>query len=94
MGMYYSAAIFVGLPRKEIEHHEHFEEFEDGDLDQAPPYYDGSEAALFGVSVCASDLYHATEIFGTLDDRIESAKQEFKEKTGLDGKVYITPIGW
>lgn len=94
MGMYYSAAIIVGLHRDDLKDHEHFDEFVDGDLYQAPPYYDGCDQAIFGVIVEQSDDYAATEIIGELDSKIQSAKEAFKAKTGLDGHVFITPIGW
>lgn len=94
MGIDYSAAIFVGLHRSELEDHENFEDFENGDLDQAPPFYDGGQAAIFGVSVVHSGDYSASEIEGSLDAKIQAAKDSFKETTGRDGKVYITTIGY
>lgn len=94
MGMSCSAAIIVGLHRAELEDHENFGDFENGSLDQAPPYYDGGFDAIFGVIAVSGDDYSAIEVNGSIDSRISAAKDFFKAKTGLDGRVYITPVIW
>lgn len=94
MGIEYSAAIIVGLPKDDLFEHEKYEDFQNGDLDQAPPFYDGGEAAIMGIIVEQSGDYSAMELNGSLDDKIANAKYAFKFKTGLEGKVYLTPVGY
>lgn len=94
MGIEYSAAIIVGLPIDELREHENFDDFKNGDLDSAPPFYDGGRRAIMGVVVTQSGDYCAREIDTGLDQRIALAKESFKSSTGMDGKVYITPVGY
>lgn len=94
MGIDYQGAVIVGLHVEDLINHEKYEEFVDGGLDQASPYYDGFDQAILGVFAECSDTYSASEITGSVDAKIRAAKDKFKEKTGLDGKVWITPVGW
>ena len=69
------------------------EEFEglldDGELDRMSPYYDADrEACCFGIIVEQTNTFRAKEI--DLDDfkvKVEQAKKEFKDLTGIDGVV-------
>lgn len=90
MGIEYSAAIIVGLRRGELEDHENFEDFENGDLDSVSPYFDGWQDAIFGVIAHSAQDYSASEIEGSIDQKIEKASAEFTEKTGREGKVFLT----
>lgn len=94
MGIEYSAAIIVGLPKDDLFEHESYEDFQNGDLDQAPPFYDGGEAAIMGIIVEQSGDYSAMELNGSLDAKISAAEDSFKEKTGMTPKVYLTPVGY
>jgi hypothetical protein len=88
MGIEYSAALIVGLHRDEIEDEDLIDE-----LDQAAPYYDGGDEAIVGVYVERTGDYQALEI--TLDQaKVDAAKAKFRELTGQDGKLYLTPRGY
>ena len=92
MGTYYQAVLIVGLPRETLEAAEVGEDVMD-ELDTAAPYYDGGDDAVLGVIVEQTGDYQAKEI--ALDQaRIDSAKAEFRELTGQDGKLYLTPRGY
>jgi len=84
----------VGLHRDDIKDHENFDDYENGLLDSSPPYYDGGEDAIYGIIVVESGTYSASEINGDIDFEISNAKESFKNITGLDGKVFITPVIW
>lgn len=90
MSVEYSAVIIVGLPRRDLESHKDYEDFCNDGLRWASPYYDGFEDAIFGILVADSDLYAARELPAQMDGRIEKAKAEFKDRTGLDGKVFLS----
>lgn len=67
---------------------------EDGELmlEYASPFYDsGGTDRTWGVIVAGSRDYQASEVPADLDARIAAAKARFKEATGLDAKVYISP---
>jgi hypothetical protein len=87
MGMSYSAALIVGLHRDQIEDEDVIDE-----LDMAAPYYDGGDEAIVGLFVERTGDYQAKEI--TLDQaKVDAAKAKFRDLTGLDGKLYLTPRG-
>ena len=94
MGMYYSAKIFVGLHRDDLPE-ELVEAVHDSenDMDTCPPFYDGGAEELIGYTAFESGDYEATE-FEFDASRIEELKAKFKEETGLDAKVWISPCGW
>lgn len=94
MGIEYSAMIIVGLHVDDLSDHERFEEFLDGELDRAPPYYDGGDAAICGICVANTPDYAAKEVPDGLESLITKAKEDFKRITGLEGKVYLTPVGY
>ena len=90
MGIEYSASIIVGLHRDALENSDD-ETIES--LDMCPPYYDGSDQAIVGVTVFASGDYSASEF--TWDQaKVDAAFVKFKEITGQDGRLYLTPCGW
>jgi hypothetical protein len=91
MGMYYKAKLIVGLPHDEIEIDD--EEILD-DMDRACGYYDcDSDSRILGVTIASSEDYSATEI--TLDQtKVDAAKAKFRELTGQDGKLYLSPHGY
>jgi len=91
MGMYYKAKLIVGLPQDEIEIDD--EEVLD-DMDRACGYYDAdSEATILGVTVASSGDYSASEVVLDLA-KIDAAKSEFRQLTGQDGKLYLSPHGY
>ena len=91
MGMYYKAKLIVGLPQDEIEIDD--EEILD-EMDRACAYCDcDSDARILGVTVASSDDYSAIEVDLDLA-KIDAAKTTFKEITGQDGKLYLSPHGY
>lgn len=67
---------------------------EDGEMGlcRASPYYDAPYGhCVWGVSIAAG-YWSAIELDeASLDDKVAAAKKVFKEKTGLDGRLYISP---
>jgi hypothetical protein len=96
MGIDYRAAIFVGLPRKEISNIDNFEELLGSDeFEVRPPCYDGNseDYAIVGFEVWRSGIYCASEF--TYDEvKVSEAKDKFKALTGLEGKLWISPYGY
>lgn len=92
MGIYYSAQVIVGLPRCEIQKEELIE---DEELTVCPPYYDGNDAdhAIAGLEYLATRDHQAAEIDWD-QEKINQLKAEFKELTGQDAKVFISPCGY
>lgn len=96
MGIDYRAAIFVGLPRTYVSEVENFEELLDNDeLSVCPPCYDGNseDYAIVGFEAYGSDTYCASE-FEYDVSTINILKEKFKQLTGLDARVYISPYGY
>ncbi len=93
MGMYYKAKLIVGLPQDEIELDD--EEVLD-DMDRASGYYDcDSDATILGVDVASSGDYSAIEVdLELVPAKIEAAKAKFRELTGQEGKLYLSPHGY
>lgn len=91
MGMYYKAKLIVGLPKDEIESDD--EDMVD-DLDRACGYYDcGEDSMIVGVEVESTADFQAKEI--TLDmAKVAAAEAKFRELTGQDGKLYLSPHGY
>ncbi len=92
MGIDYRAAIFVGLPRGEIEN----KDLIDAEiLEVCPPYYDGDsdESAIAGFPFKTSERYSAVE-FEWNRTQIDALKSKFKEETGQEAKVYLSPYGY
>lgn len=92
MGIDYRAAVFVGLPREEIQNRELIETDE---IEVCPPYYDGTGAgyAIAGFEYKGSETYCASE-FDWDQSKVDELKAEFKELTGQEAKVYISPYGY
>jgi hypothetical protein len=92
MGIDYRAAVFVGLPRGEIQNQDLID---DDELEVCPPYYDGNGArhAIAGFEYKGSDTYAATE-FEWDQAKVDELKAEFKTLTGQMAKVYISPYGY
>ena len=92
MGIDYRAAVFVGLPRGEIENQELFE---DEQLDVCPPHYDGNseDYAIAGFEYAGSETYGASE-FEWNPAKIDELKAEFHKLTGQTAKIYLSPYGY
>lgn len=90
MGIEYKAAIMVGLPREAFMDLDQLEEWLDNeDLEVCAPYYD----AIVGLHYRTSADYAAIELVwdqGLIDRKLA----EFKELTGMDGKVWLSPLGY
>lgn len=91
MGTYYTAKLIVGLPQDEIESDD--EDMVD-DLDRACGHYDcDAESRIVGVEVESTSDYQAKEI--TLDQaKVDAAKAKFRELTGQEGRLYLSPHGY
>lgn len=93
MGISTKASIFVGLPREDFEDDEQLQEWLDnGDLDCCSPYFDGcgDDSAICGIEVVKSEYSGAAE-FVWDQPKCDKARSEFKELTGLDAKVWLSP---
>lgn len=92
MGMSIFAAVWVGLPRQNIEKQELLE---DESLEVCPPHYDGNGAddAIAGFELLRSPNYLARE-FSFDQSRCDELKKKFKEITGQDAKVWLSPCVW
>ena len=95
MSIDYSAAIFVGLPRSEFDAELLADLLAADELEVCPPSYDGGggdDHAIAGFSVKESPDYAAVEF--TWDaPAVARLKAEFKELTGLDARVWLSPCG-
>ena len=98
MGIDTSAVLIFGLPGSDIEFDE--EEFESlydfveaKELDRASMYYDADvDDNVVGVIIASSGCYNCSEINASLfDEAIKAAAKQFKEATGQDGALYISP---
>lgn len=88
MGVDTKAAIFVGLPREEVDS----ELIENEALEVAPPHYDGNgeDYAIAGFALAMSEDYGASE-FKWDAAKVEDLLAQFKELTGKDAKVWLSP---
>jgi hypothetical protein len=92
------AAIFVGLPRGELEcgveetliERSFYEFCEDNQIESCPPYYDGSDDAVMGFQYRSAGPYSESELEWNQEE-IDKLKEEFKNITGLEAKVYLSP---
>lgn len=92
MGIDTRAAIFVGLPRKEIYAADKSELLESEELEVCPPYYDGNgeDDAICGFELHGTPTYRAREIVFD-NNHAEELKAKFKKLTGLEAKVFLSP---
>ena len=80
------ASIVIGLPCEEVDP----QLLDDGALDTFDPMYDGGEYALAGFSFLTTRCYEAEEI--TWDAvKIGELMRKFRELTGKEAKVWLTP---
>jgi hypothetical protein len=92
MGMSIFAAVWVGLPRQDIENEELLE---DESLEVCPPHYDGNsdDDAIAGFELQRSPSHLGCEL--SFDQsKVEELKVQFKELTGQDAKVWLSPCVW
>lgn len=94
MGMYYKAKLVVGLPYGELVFDLEDEDDLLDELDRASPYYDcDQDDMIFGVEIAATSDYSHQEF--TYDQaKVDSAKLEFKELTGKEGRLFLSPHGY
>lgn len=92
MGMYYKAKLIVGLPHEELEGDVDEETMDE--LDRASPYYDcDQDDMILGVEVASTNDYQHKE-FVYDQAKVDSAKLEFKELTGKEGRLFLSPHGY
>lgn len=107
MGIDTSAMLLVGLTAEELkagftaERREKLDELGwyeyvggDGELglENASPYYDSDyQDRVWGVGVARTDDYQACRVPPGLKDALEAAEKKFREATGLEGKLYLSP---
>ncbi len=95
MGIRYSAAVVVGLPWGDVEvtrdEHVDFQDWiDDNDMEVIDPYYDADrEECLVGFVYKQSGDYSWSS-FEWYQDKIDKLKQDFKQATGLEPKVYLS----
>lgn len=92
MGMDIKAAVFVGLPRNEIESDDLQEWIDEEEIEVCPPHYDGYSAdwAICGFELAGCGRYEPRE-FSWDQAAVDRLKAQFKELTGQDAKVWISP---
>ncbi len=96
MGVDYQAAIMVGLPHCEFGYDEDLSDFlEDYDMELCAPAYDCGDAddAIAGFVYACSGSYQSKELDWN-QDVIDRLKAKFKEITGEDARVYLSPWGY
>lgn len=95
MSVDYSSAIVVGLYRKDIEHEDLEELLYGGDLESFATYYDGNsdDFSIVGLGYLTSGSYRAL-YFDWDQPKIDSLKEEFRNITGQEAKVWLLPVGY
>lgn len=107
MGIDTSAMLILGLTAEELkasftdEQREKLDELgwygyvgQDGGLglEYASPYYDSdTQDRVWGVTVACTGDYQARRVPPGLKDALEAAEKKFREATGLEGKLYLSP---
>ncbi len=100
MGIDYQAAIMIGLPQGNIEYNE--DEYEDlsdflneHGMELCAPSYDGDDAddAIAGFVYKCTGSYQSDELDWNQAE-IDKLKAKFKEITGEDARVYLSPWGY
>ncbi len=92
MGIDIGCALVVGLPFYEVvEDEEFFWRSYEGSLSCFSPYYDAEYGdCLIGISLGGTD-YKYEELTENVSAEIVKARKYFKDITGLDAKVFVTP---
>jgi len=95
MGIDIGSALVVGLPAEDFcANYDEFDDKYECELDCISPYYDADfEYCLIGVKIAGKDFTY-NELPDNISDVIEKAKEKFKQITGKDAKVYVTPHVW
>lgn len=92
MSQTYEACVVVGLPYNKVKEFEDL--IDEGTLETFPPYYDAPlRDCICGLKFASSDEYSFSE-FKWNEDTINSLKDEFKDLTGKDAQVWITPASY
>jgi len=107
MGIDTSAMLILGLTAEELkasftdEQREKLDELgwyeyvgQDGGLglEDASPYYDSDyQDRVWGVTVACTGGYQARRVPPGLKDALDAAEKKFREATGLEGKLYLSP---
>ena len=93
MGIDYRAVVVVGLPRDQFIEVEHFLEWaEDKGLDICPVSYDSGDGIVGLVYAKSPDYWYSEFTYDP--QRVAEMKQEFKDSTGMEAKVYLSSMGW
>ena len=95
MGIDIACSLMVGLPFLEVaEDGGEWWDKHEGELSRYSVWYDcPDKACLLGIGVLEPQDYSYEEVtnVNSLLAQVEKAKEKFKDLTGLEGKVYITP---
>jgi len=93
MGIVVTAAIIVGLPRKDFTEEELDGFLDTGQLSVCPPYYngDGDEEAIVGLYYEKSDRYTATALDWNEAD-VNVLCEKFKELTDKEPEIFLSPL--
>lgn len=96
MGIDYRAVVVVGVQKGTIENFDKYEALvDDGELETISPYYDGGsdDAAVVGLVYTTTDDYSPSE-FRWNQQAVDKLKERFKELTGDDAEVWLSPYGY
>lgn len=93
MGVDTRAVIVIGLPSGELP--QQFSDVDEYGLESISPSYDAEiKYCIIGLPLYQTSDYHYKEISLDDIDKVSSLKTKFKKITGMDGKVYLSPLIW
>jgi len=95
MGIDIESAIMVGLPREELGNLDILEDFIDGEELECCPYCydgDGNDDSIVGFAFKRSDSWPSELEWD--QTKIDELKVKFKDVTGQDAKVWLSPWVW
>ena len=92
MGIEYAAAIIVGLPVEDFPGMDNFYDWmEDNGLERCPPSYD-ADHGIVGLFYKRSTDY-GYDALSWDQSKLEQLKEDFKEITGMEARVYLSTLG-
>lgn len=92
MGIDYAAVIIVGLPYDDIPNVDDYLDYDKDLLYDCPPYFDAYGCGIVGLYYKQSYDYKPKEL-EYVQEEVEALKQKFKYITGLEAKIWLSPLG-